>query len=242
MTKKGFLLILNILLFLNTAIFLGYHPEIKPINERKIFEVRLSYECSLAYGESVGFHANAGEDDRFEWEFSGTNNYVGIRVMAMTDIEYSKFQNLGIYYYYSLSDGSYYRDSGIFKPPSYDHWYIIFFNNDPDMQTTYLTYDVMLDRGDSGNGFESILYPIIAIIIIGGFVGICVGISEKSKKKKEIAEVKLKGVPIQIQQESIALNSNHLEKSIKYCPNCGVPHKLNAIYCLKCGNKFDQFI
>jgi len=44
--------------------------------------------------------------------------------------------------WWTLSDGSYYGDSGTFDVPYQDTWYIIFWNNDADMQTTYLESSV----------------------------------------------------------------------------------------------------
>ena len=236
MTRKKvfFLFLISIVIF---NAFIMYHNNVKRIiiyQERKP-QIQPSYESSLAYGEYVYFYANAGEDDKFKWVFSGTNSYIGITVFAMTNTEFLKFQNLQTFYAYRLSNGSYYRASGIFYPPSSDTWYIVFLNVDPDNQTTYLTYDVDVDRGDDSL-FESIFIPIITIIIIGSIIGGAIEISNKQKKKRE-AET-LEKTEHWLKPDIIP--PEQADYDIKYCSQCGSPQKMDAIYCVKCGNKFNE--
>ncbi|TKJ23118.1 MAG: hypothetical protein CEE43_05210 [Promethearchaeota archaeon Loki_b32] len=239
MTKKRDFLLVLILFFVCSSFFIpNQNINVAFLDQESQFQIQLSYEASLAYGEYIYFHINADEDDIISWEFSGLNNYVGIKVFAMTDIEFSKFQNAQTCYLYTLSNGSYYIDSGIFYPPSYDTWYIVFLNADPVEQTTYLTYNVDIERGNDGGDdsiFEEIFYPIIAFVIIGS---ICVAMAEysnKQKKKKE-AEIISKLEPSFRSSEP---QSSPNEHELKYCSQCGTPQKVNAIYCINCGNKFD---
>lgn len=232
--KKGIAIFLSFIIFLNASIL--FHNSIKSIFklQEKKFQIQFSYESSLAYGEYVYFYTSAGEGDKFRWEFSGTNSYVGITVFALTDTEFSKFQNLQTYYYYSLSNGSYYIDSGHFIPPSYDTWYIVFRNIDSDIQITYLTYNVVVDRGDDSL-FEQIFITIISTIIIGGIIAGAVVYSKKQKKKRKAEIVsEIKSGP-----KSSESRLSKMEYDLKYCSQCGTPQKMNAIYCVKCGNKFN---
>ncbi|MFX1574860.1 MAG: hypothetical protein ACFFB0_19150 [Promethearchaeota archaeon] len=80
----------------------------------------------------------------------------------------------------SISDSSYYRDSGIFKVTSYDKWYLVFLNVDSDMQTTYLTYNFEADRAVD---FTPIMV-IIAIIAVCLIISILLGIVYRKRRKE----------------------------------------------------------
>ena len=251
MRKRQFLLILSIILLMNSAIIYNSYSKKENFNQVSKFKLRLSFESSLEYKHYAAVHGNAGEGDRFEWEFSGTNNYVGIIVMAMTESEFSKFQNGGTYYYYPLSNGSYYIDSGTFQPQSYDDWYIVFYNNDPDVQITYLTYEVnlVLDNAHGNGGddslFDSIFFPIIIGVIVVVIIGIVIGVIQQSKKKKEPRGALFKPPQIPVEpiqkpiESTMPSDFNQYEKNVKYCPQCGVQQKLNVVYCSECGFKID---
>ena len=230
MTKRNllFFFVLFITLFFTLQIFDNNGQ--KNTFKHSDLEVQLSTESSLAYGEYAYFYSTADDDDKIRWEFSGTNNYVGITVFALTDTEFVKFQNFQTFYRYILSNGSYYRSSGTFYPPSYDIWYVVFLNDDSSIQITYLTYDINIVRGDEGS-IESILYPILAVVIIGGVIA---AVLEISKKKKLKEEKEIKG------QKEKFTNINKFQGSIKYCSQCGSSQKINAVYCVKCGEKFDD--
>ncbi|KKN20503.1 hypothetical protein LCGC14_0934990 [marine sediment metagenome] len=225
MTKKYFFYFLVLFLAFNVV---NLNSEKITTPERNI-QIHLSYEASLAYSEYIYFHFIADENDIIRWEFSGTNSYVGVTVYAMTKLEFEKFQNLQIYYRYILSDGTNYRDSGVFHPLSNDDWYIMFYNDDSSVQITYLTYDVEIDRGGDFN-FGGIIAIVIIVLIVGALIG--VGISIKGKKKRE--EIHYNKVPTNPNQ----IQPKHIE-NLKYCSQCGSPQNLVTIYCVKCGNKFD---
>jgi len=80
--------------------------------------------------------------DEVDWEFQGSNTYVGITAMAMDDDEYWYFENGYSYTYYPLSSGLYWNDYGTFTIPYSDDWYIVFLNEDGDMVPTDLIWDV----------------------------------------------------------------------------------------------------
>ncbi|MFW9882084.1 MAG: hypothetical protein ACFFG0_54160 [Candidatus Thorarchaeota archaeon] len=226
---KYFVVFLGFIVFLNASLlFHNNFKEIFTVQEKK-FQIQPSHESSLAYGEYIYYYSNAGENDKLKWEFSGSNSYVGITAFALTDTEFYKFQTYQAFYAYTLSDGSYYKDSGTFSPPSYDKWYVVFLNADPDMQITYLTYNVVVDRG-----FNLDLVSIIVPIIIGGIiVGVLIYLFKK--KKEEVKPVtEIKSVPT-----SSKSRHSEMKENLKYCSQCGSSQKMNAVYCVKCGSKFD---
>ena len=50
-------------------------------------------------------------------------------------------------------------------------------------------------------------------------------------------------IPVESPQKPVELTTpvdlNQYENNIKYCPQCGVQHKLNVVYCSECGFKID---
>ena len=228
MTKKKFIFLLIIILF---SISIAKTSEEKTSNPDIL---SLNYESSLSYGRYVYAHRIANENYEIRWEFSGTNINVGINVYAMTDLEFSKFQNLQSCYVYKLSDGSYYRDSGTFFPQSNDDWYIVFLNADSDMKITYLTYDV--DFIEDPLLLGGIIGPIIAVLAVGGIIGAFIAISKKiAKEKPHKQEVSQKIISSSDQyQKELVENA----QSVKFCTYCGKTHRIDAVYCYSCGRKF----
>ena len=229
--KFVFLLIIIIVLF---SIPITKTSEERTSNPDILY---LNYESSLPYGSYVYFHKIADENYEIKWEFSGSNNYVGIKVYAMTDLEFDKFQNFQTFYPYHLSDGSYIQDSGTFTPPSYDDWYVVFRNADSDMQTTYLTYNVDFIEDPSLLGM--IVGTIIAFLAVGGIIGACVGVSnKKAKEKQRKQEVSQKIISSSDQSDQIQKELKENAQSVKFCTNCGKTHRIDAVFCEGCGRKF----
>jgi len=233
MTKKIYFILILAILFETAPKSLLINELILNISELNHKQI-LASAATLEYGEYVGKYVDANADDEIEWEFSGTNEYVGIVVRAMTDIDYQKFKSSQTYHYYLLSNGSYYKDDGKFRPNTEDTWYIIFLNLDEDQQITYLTYEASIHRDKySVSNIDSLMTIIYGIIIISCIIGAPIAISEHLKKKKEEEKVR---------QDSYNLPSRpHLEKEqseVKYCPNCGAVRVPNSDFCVNCGEKF----
>ena len=114
-----------------------------PVKSRQDVDLpKSSYADEVNYGEWVGIYwSYPDSNDYIDWSFNGSNSYVGITVIAMDDTNFWNFDNGYSYTSYSLSSGAYYIHSGTFYPLYEDQWYIIFMNEDPDMQSTYLTYE-----------------------------------------------------------------------------------------------------
>ncbi|MFX1574850.1 MAG: zinc-ribbon domain-containing protein [Promethearchaeota archaeon] len=150
----------------------------------------------------------------------------------MTASEFYKFQNLQTFYAYKLSDGSYHRDSGIFKITSYDTWYLVFLNADSDMQTTYLIYNFEVERAVD---FTPIIVTI-AIIAVCLIISILIVVAYRRKKKREEQPVY---VPIQphLSRKPVTTTKSQKNNTIKFCTQCGTPQPMDAIYCVKCGNR-----
>ena len=228
MAKQKFIFLLIIILF---SISIPNTCEEKTSNPELLY---LNYESSLPYGSYLGVHKIADENYEIRWEFSGSNNYVGIKVYAMTDLEFDKFQNLQTFYSYQLSDGSYYEASGTFIPRSYDDWYVVFLNADSDMQTTYLTYDVDFIEGPSLLGM--IVVTIIAFLVVGGIIGACVVVfNKKTKEKRRKQDICQEIIPISYQSQNAIIENG---QGVKFCTYCGKAQRIDAAYCENCGRKF----
>lgn len=80
-----------------------------------------------------------GSDYKIEWSFSSSNSLVGISVYMMNDYNYEEWRNGRPASKFILSDGSETVDSGKFYMPYTDVWYIVFYNNDPNMQSSTVT-------------------------------------------------------------------------------------------------------
>jgi len=96
--------------------------------------------------------------------FSGNNTNVGILVYTMTPSNYNGFVNHSGYSATILSDGTKYRDLGTNKVNYYGQLYIVFYNSDPSMESTYLTYSAAAIPSISEFEFFELLL-IIPIII-----------------------------------------------------------------------------
>ncbi|MHA1720604.1 MAG: PKD domain-containing protein [Promethearchaeota archaeon] len=118
-----------------------------------------TYASVLDYGDYISNYGWANGGDIKNWNFEGTNSHIGVIVRIMDSANYNNFQNSLTYSYYEVSDGSYYGDSGEFTVPYQDTWYTVFFNYDPDQQTTIITRQVStVDNGVGGSLLESAHY------------------------------------------------------------------------------------
>jgi len=228
MAKKKFIFLLIIILF---SIPITITSEERTSNPDLL---HLNYEASLPYGSYIYFHQIADENYEIKWEFSGSNSYVGIKVYAMTDLEFDKFQNLQTFYSYQLSDGSYIRDSGTFTPRSHDDWYVVFLNADSDMQTTYLTYDV--DFVQDTSSLLIIVGILIACLAVGGIIGAYIFIHNNKKRKLLIQEASQTIVPSSNQEQKEPIKNYN--QNIQFCTSCGSPRRSENAYCGNCGKKF----
>lgn len=195
-----------------------------------------AYNVTLNYNEYIDVSVDAGPGDEVNWDFSGSNIYVGIYVVAMTSADYNQFLYGGTYYYYTLSDGSHYSDQGTFNPTTRDTWYIVFVNVDPDQMSTSLTYDVTV--------YNPLVTLIVIIVVVGivivCIIGVAVGASNKAKKRKEMMLRSIAPPPVAAQQplppETIQ-PAQPTQPVYRYCQDCGAPIDPNAIYCESCGKK-----
>ncbi|MHA1240332.1 MAG: hypothetical protein ACTSQU_06015 [Promethearchaeota archaeon] len=227
MAKKKFIFLLISLLFL---IPIPKSSEEETIN---LGALNLSSESDLPYGYYRYFHQFANENYEIRWIFSGNNTNVGIIVYAMTDLEFFKLQVSQSFNYTELSNGLDYEDSGTFIPPSFADWYVLFLNADFDRQTTYLTCDVEFIEVPS---LESeIIGLIIAILAVGGIIGVFFTVSKKIGKYQHKQEASQKI----IQSSNLYQNElNEYAQSVKLCAHCKKTHRPDAIYCYNCGRAF----
>jgi len=147
-------------------------------NDNKLDTLNLSTVKTIDYLEWAVLSAKGvGPSGNVHWEFSGSNNYVGIILWVMDSENYAMFKNLEVPdTFYTESDGTYYIDNGDFSPPQTATWYFLFVNYDSDQQSTILTYSLTCTGCSSGGGGPNIVLiigivvGIIAAAAIGGFL------------------------------------------------------------------------
>ncbi|MHA1775941.1 MAG: Loki-CTERM sorting domain-containing protein [Promethearchaeota archaeon] len=133
----------------------------------------LTYSGSITYNYFNGYYVGynswrytyfldpLADGIMVDWEFTGSNTYVGITAMAMDDEQYWDFSNGYSYTYYSLSSGGYWSDSGRFTIPYEDVWYFVFWNYDSDQQPTDLVHSLeIVDDNYEDNDEIGAAYPI----------------------------------------------------------------------------------
>ena len=139
----------------------GYYGYI--LNYRDFMEIK--YTASNLYG--------------IEWSFTSHNPQIGIKVLAMDNLNYQKFMlNKSNIKYDLLSNGEKIHDQGCFAIPYEDTWFIIFFNDDPNQESTQIDIDWDLTS-------NPILFIIIPISLFVGITSFYVGLYFILKKKRK---------------------------------------------------------
>jgi len=126
----------------------------------------LKGSITLNYNEYVSVSISANQFGKIQWSFSGSNTNVGITVRAMEYSEYLDFVGGYSYTYYSLSSGSYYSASGTWTPSKQAVWYIIFWNHDSVMQSTYLIYSATLVPGIPAFDFIPVIIGLLSVVYL----------------------------------------------------------------------------
>jgi len=198
-----------------------------------------AYNVTLNYNQYAHVSVTAGSGDEVNWDFSGSNHYVGIHVIAMTAADFDHFVYGGTYYYYTLSDGSYYSDQGTFKPDTSDTWYILFINVDSDKMSTSLTYNVNVY-----NPMTTFFIILVVVMVIAAIAGT---VSQSRRRREQIATPAAQQQQIIIQQQVYApppaqpvqqaQPPQPAQPSHRYCLDCGAPIDPNAMYCESCGKQ-----
>ncbi|GAG27359.1 unnamed protein product, partial [marine sediment metagenome] len=172
----------QIFVFLFASLILGgtfitvAHFRTQQSDDNKLDTLNLSTVKTIDYMEwAVVSAKGVGPSGNVHWEFSGSNNYVGIILWVMDSENYAKFQNLEVPdTFYIESDGSYYVDSGDFSPPQTATWYFLFVNFDSDEESTILTYSIECTGCSPGGPnvglIIGIVVGIIAVAAVGGFL------------------------------------------------------------------------
>lgn len=186
---------------------------------------------------------------RIIWSFESSNSFVGITVLTMNHEEYDKYRSAESYIYYTLSDGNYVRDSGIFNVPYEDYWYIMFINRDSDEQQTYLTYEISYE---DVNPFLFIMGTVVFIVVIGIVVVIIIVINQNKKSSMTISQPIM---PQQIKnQNPYTVYSNQkirenepkittapdLTQKWLFCPYCGNRSLSETKFCVNCGRELES--
>ena len=253
MTKKPFLILL---IFINISII----SNIALVNEEEIIldqeksEFRSASSTTLDYLDYVVKYSYCDSGDYIEWDFEGSNSLIGIKVQAMDYDNYDDFSDGIPYSSYELSDGSYYKHDGEWDIPYNDEWYIVFINDDGDMQTTVLEYDVYFhiadDYTDPYPYFFVYMILIIALIAIAAFFVIALPIIivkkvSKNKDKRRPASPSVytyadvqRTPPATTLPASQPLPVGVPIQEDQFCSECGSRKDQGAVFCRNCGSKF----
>lgn len=253
--KSKYIVIILFFMTIYLNILVLSSQETVATSEKSEFEIEPAREGSLGYGEYFTLYKeDIDEDYKIKWEFSGSNTAVGITVFAVTEEEFDDFETYKSVEGYSLSDGDYYEDDGSFTPTSHDDWYIVFFNNDGDLQSTYLTYDAEFEyTGIDEDIPPYILYLPFIIIVIMIIVGVIIiivlvkAITKKSSKRPPsyiptTMQPPQAYHPAPVYQTGPMQTTQNLPQSQgmpSFCPRCGVKLTGNAKFCINCGSKVD---
>lgn len=210
-------------------LFLGNLPIVSVVDASKN-----SGTTYLSFAEYLYFWEECKEGDTIEWEFQGSNSYVGIDVIAMTQNNFDKFELLMQFFYYELSNGQYYSDYGTFEVKSDDVWYIVFVNLDEDFMSTNLTYEVNFKHGGPIGLIIGIIVGVIVVISVIGAIVI------KTKKQKEVVPIPVMdpSSPDTMFQTQPTLSEINIYAKQKFCTNCGQSADPDAKYCINCGAAF----
>lgn len=187
---------------------------------------------SLDFLEYLYVWDESKKDETITWSFQGSNNYVGIYVMAMDSDDFDYFDYGFSLFYYELSDGGYYIHSGTFNVPYDETWYIVFLNDDLDIESTYLDYEVSFNHSSS--------IGLIVGIVVGAIVGLAIvaGIIISINRKKS------KGEPIQqpiqqpTQETQDVEQTSTVDSNVKFCVSCGSKSNVSVAFCENCGAEF----
>jgi len=146
-----------------------------------------NYSVTLYYGEyfytsSIG---TIGIEGFVDWSFSGSNEFVGIDVYIMDEVNFWAFDyDLFFSEGYTVSDGSYYDDFGSFDFPKTRTWYIVFFHNDLTSMLQSTTLDITVDFNYGGFGLGILLLIIILpIVVVVGIITLIVVLVIRKKRK-----------------------------------------------------------
>ncbi|MHA1371713.1 MAG: PKD domain-containing protein [Promethearchaeota archaeon] len=149
---RGFFLILGIMMVFSCNIpLLASNSRNKSTISLDCSNVKSSVEGVVPYGYWGYLYTEAHGLDVIYWSFFTNDSTIAITAMAMDEEQYNNFQSALPYTYYSLSTGMY-SDSGYFLVRYYStSWYLVFWNNDPDMKDVYLTFSAgLVDNGLAG--------------------------------------------------------------------------------------------
>ena len=143
-------------------------------NELDKSTTHFSYNQYRTYGFSYKHSYNS-----IKWSFISSNQTIGITVLAMDSMDYQKFLiNYSTVHYYILSDGSKYKDRGLFSVPYNEYWIVVLINLDADQEGVSVTVSVE-------TRINPLNFYIIPSIVIFSLIFIFILIYFISKKFKK---------------------------------------------------------
>ncbi|MFX0019956.1 MAG: right-handed parallel beta-helix repeat-containing protein [Promethearchaeota archaeon] len=175
-------IVILIILTLNITI-LALNITFDSLNsERKKEGIKASggYGQTLNYRDFTEIKYTASNLYGIEWSFTSHNAQVGIKALAMDNLNYQKFMlNKSKIKYHLLSNGEKSHDQGCFAIPYENTWFIIFLNDDPDQEST----EIDIDWDVTYNPVLFIIIPIILFAVVTSFYIVSYFIIKKRRKK-----------------------------------------------------------
>lgn len=98
----------------------------------------------LNYGQFCYDYIHTNSNENISWSFSSLNPNVSIPVIAMDFSNFSLFNSAQPNFDETLSPGNLTTDNGTFSPNYPDIWYIVYWNNDSDVQSTTIIHNASL--------------------------------------------------------------------------------------------------
>ncbi len=143
------------------------------------YDHRLNTAASITLAPGAVYVKSISDAQQVDWSFNTNNEYVGLRVLAVSPFAYENYLDGGsISYVEELSNGDYYKDHGSWYPPNTGTWYIYFENVDSESVTA--TIEV---TGSQPFTILIIVVIIVVVVAVATVIGVVIW-KKKSKKKK----------------------------------------------------------
>ncbi len=227
----------------------------------------VSGSLNLPYNDYYTYYWFAA--NKIEWNFTGEPINISIFLLIMDENTYyysfindtiNYGLNITLYYLYfdyivSMNTSS---NSGTYFPPHPDYWYIVFVNFDVIHQsTTIINFNIDFDPYDPDPNYE--IFPSFSLlniffIIFASLIGtmiilmIYIGVKKRYSAYKSPMISPYSNRPKtqpkkpyigQLKEHPIKITERTDLPKPKYCPYCGAPRDIDAIYCHQCGSKLE---
>ena len=130
----------------------------------------------------VRIHGNYGRNDGHVWEF--VSNASEILVLALDSEEYDEFFHHEVSEYTALLCDGKLSGSGIWRPPSYDYWHIIYINIGSVQTFIVIEHSTEWKYYSKDLGPESLIIGFTGFFTVVGLGGVILGLQHFRKKRE----------------------------------------------------------